>query len=34
MEEVRIGIIGIGGMGTNHARTIIEGQVANLKLQM
>ncbi|MBQ1457500.1 MAG: Gfo/Idh/MocA family oxidoreductase [Butyrivibrio sp.] len=32
MEEVRIGIIGIGGMGTNHARTIIEGQVANLKL--
>ena len=32
MEEVRIGIIGIGGMGTNHARTITEGQVPGLRL--
>ena len=32
MEEVRIGIIGIGGMGANHARTITEGQVPRLRL--
>ena len=32
MEEVRIGIIGIGGMGTNHARTITQGQVPGLRL--
>lgn len=32
MEQVRIGIIGIGGMGTNHARSIVDGKVPNLVL--
>lgn len=32
MEKVRLGIIGIGGMGTNHANSIVEGKVPNLEL--
>lgn len=32
MEQVRLGIIGIGGMGSNHARSILEGQVPELVL--
>lgn len=32
MEKVRLGIIGIGGMGTNHARSILEGKVPNMVL--
>ncbi len=32
MDEVRLGIIGIGGMGCNHARTILEGKVPRLRL--
>lgn len=32
MEKVRIGIIGIGNMGTSHARNIFSGAVKNLEL--
>ena len=32
MEYVRLGIIGIGGMGTNHANSILEGKIPNMKL--
>lgn len=32
MEQVRLGIIGIGGMGSNHARSIVEGKVPEMKL--
>ncbi|MCR5249218.1 MAG: Gfo/Idh/MocA family oxidoreductase [Lachnospiraceae bacterium] len=32
MKEVRLGIIGIGGMGSNHARSLIEGQVPRMRL--
>lgn len=32
MEKVRLGIIGIGGMGTAHARSIMEGKVPNMEL--
>jgi len=32
MNEVRLGIIGIGGMGVNHAKTILSGQVPRLRL--
>ena len=32
MEQVRLGIIGIGGMGSNHARCIAEGKVPKLVL--
>lgn len=32
MEKVRLGIIGIGGMGTNHLRSIMEGQVPNMEV--
>ena len=32
MNEVRIGIIGIGGMGSNHAKMILSGQVPRLRL--
>lgn len=32
MEKVRIGIIGIGNMGSGHAASIIEGKVPELKL--
>ena len=32
MEQVRLGVIGIGGMGTNHVRSIMEGKVPELKL--
>ncbi len=32
MEQIRLGIIGIGGMGANHARIIAEGKVPALKL--
>lgn len=32
MEQVRLGIIGIGGMGTNHALGIIKGMVPDMKL--
>ena len=32
MEEVRIGIIGLGGMGANHAKSIVEGKVPRMRL--
>lgn len=32
MEQVRLGIIGIGGMGTNHVHSIMEGKVPNMVL--
>lgn len=32
MEKVRIGIIGIGGMGTGHAKNIIAGKVPHAEL--
>ncbi len=32
MDRVRIGIIGIGNMGTNHAKSIIEGKIPELEL--
>lgn len=32
MEKVRLGIIGIGGMGTNHANSLINGKVPNMEL--
>lgn len=32
MKQVRLGIIGIGGMGSNHARSIVEGKVPEMKL--
>ena len=32
MEQVRIGIIGIGGMGSGHAMSIVQGKVPNLVL--
>ena len=30
MEKVRLGIIGIGGMGSAHANNVVEGKVPNL----
>ena len=32
MDEVRLGIIGIGGMGTNHALNIVKGLVPGMRL--
>ena len=32
MEQLRLGIIGIGGMGTNHALSIVKGNVPEIKL--
>lgn len=32
MEKVRLGIIGIGGMGTNHANCVRRGEVPNMEL--
>ena len=32
MEQVKLGIIGIGNMGSGHCRTILDGQVPELKL--
>lgn len=32
MKKVRLGIIGIGGMGTNHANTLLQGAVHNMEL--
>ena len=32
MNKVRLGIIGIGGMGTNHANSILKGDVPNMEL--
>lgn len=32
MEKVKVGIIGIGGMGTGHATRIIEGKIPNMEL--
>lgn len=32
MEKVRLGIIGIGGMGTNHVNTLLRGEVPNMEL--
>ena len=32
MDEVRLGIIGIGGMGTNHALNIVKGLVPRMRL--
>ena len=32
MEKVRLGIIGIGGMGTNHALSIVKGNIPEMEL--
>ena len=32
MEEIRLGIIGIGGMGSQHAKSVVEGKVDKLRL--
>ena len=32
MEQVRLGIIGIGGMGTNHANNLLKGLVPEMRL--
>ena len=32
MDKLRLGIIGIGGMGTNHANSLIKGLVPEIKL--
>ncbi|MCR4897021.1 MAG: Gfo/Idh/MocA family oxidoreductase [Lachnospiraceae bacterium] len=32
MKEVKLGIIGIGGMGSNHAMSIVKGEVPHLRL--
>ncbi len=32
MEEIRIGIIGIGNMGTNHLKSILSGKVEHLRV--
>lgn len=32
MKQVRLGIIGIGNMGTNHAKSLEEGQVPEIRL--
>lgn len=32
MEQVRLGVIGIGGMGSGHAKSIVEGKVPELRL--
>ncbi len=32
MEKVRIGIVGIGNMGSAHAKSILEGNIRNLEL--
>ena len=32
MEKLKLGIIGIGGMGTNHALSIIKGTVPEIQL--
>ncbi|SIR31159.1 Gfo/Idh/MocA family protein [Halanaerobium kushneri] len=32
MEEIKLGIIGIGNMGSSHAKSILEGRVKNARL--
>ena len=32
MEQVRLGIIGIGGMGTEHAKGLLAGKVPEIRL--
>ena len=32
MEKVRLGIIGIGNMGSGHANSIVEGKVPEMEL--
>lgn len=32
MEQVRLGVIGIGGMGTNHVNSILRGNVPEMRL--
>lgn len=32
MEQVRLGIIGIGGMGSGHAKSIVDGKVPEMRL--
>ena len=32
MDTVRVGIIGVGNMGSNHAKTIVSGQVEGMEL--
>lgn len=32
IKEVRLGIAGVGGMGSNHARSILEGKINRLRL--
>ena len=31
-KQVRLGIIGLGGMGSGHARYLLEGKVPDIKL--
>ena len=32
MDEIRVGVIGIGNMGTAHAATIAQGNIHGMKL--
>ena len=32
MKKIKLGIIGIGNMGTTHAKNIVEGKVPELEL--
>ena len=32
MKKVKIGVIGLGGMGTTHARSIVDGKIKNAEL--
>ena len=32
MKEVRLGVIGVGGMGTNHAQNVEAGKVRGMRL--
>ena len=32
MNEVRLGVIGVGGMGSSHARSVLAGKVSRLRL--
>ncbi len=32
MSKVKVGIIGCGNMGTNHAKSIVEGKITNMEL--
>ena len=32
MKQVKLGIIGVGNMGTSHAKNVLEGKVPGLEL--